>query len=37
MKSLEIKPIPVPKGYKHPDPPDDRLPRHEFTMTLVGQ
>lgn len=27
---LEVKPIPVPLGFNHPDTPGNILPRHEF-------
>lgn len=36
-KILKVKPIPVPMGYVHPPPPNDILPRHEFTMGLIGK
>ena len=36
MKKLIVKPIPVPNGYKHPVPPNDVLPKHEFTMGLIA-
>jgi len=29
--NLEVKPIPVPLGFNHPEAPGDILPRHEFT------
>lgn len=34
---LDVKPIPIPKDAKHPPPPDERLPEHEFSMALVGK
>jgi hypothetical protein len=33
---LTVDPIPVPQGYIHPPPSDDRLPKHEFTMGIIG-
>lgn len=33
---LNVEPIPVPRGYIHPPPPNDILPRHEFTMGLIA-
>ncbi|MES2875513.1 MAG: ATPase/DNA packaging protein [Bacteroidota bacterium] len=36
MKRLKVLPIKVPKGYKHPEPPNIALPRHEFTMGLIA-
>lgn len=36
MKVLTVKPIPVPAKWKHPPPPNDALPRHEFTMGLIA-
>ena len=38
-RPLEIVPIPTPKGSEHPDPPHGQglLPRHEFTMGLIGK
>lgn len=33
---LNIEPIPIPRGYVHPPPPDDRLPRHEFTLGIIA-
>ena len=33
---LTIKPVPVPRGYNHPAPPNDVLPKHEFTMGLIA-
>lgn len=35
-KTLKVKPIPVPLGYIHPPPPNDILPRHEFSMGLIA-
>jgi hypothetical protein len=37
MKTLTVKPVPVPEKYKHPDPPNDALMRHEFTLGLIGK
>ena len=36
MKVLTVKPIPVPSKWKHPPPPNDVLPKHEFTMGLIA-
>lgn len=36
MKVLTVKPIPVPTKWKHPPPPNDALPMHEFTMGLIA-
>jgi hypothetical protein len=36
MKVLTVKPIPVPAKWHHPPPPNDALPRHEFTMGLIA-
>ena len=36
MKVLTVKPIPVPAKWKHPPPPNDALPKHEFTMGLIA-
>lgn len=33
---LDIEPVHVPRGYVHPPPPDDRLPRHEFTLGIIA-
>ncbi len=35
-KVLKILPVPVPPGYDHPEPPNDVLPKHEFTMGLIA-
>ncbi len=35
-KVLKIKPVPVPKGYDHPEPPHEILPKHEFTMGIIA-
>jgi hypothetical protein len=35
-KSLEVLPIPVPTKFKHPPPPNDILPYHEFTLGLIA-
>lgn len=36
MKALKVKPIKVPSSYVHPEPPNEALPRHEFTLGLIG-
>jgi hypothetical protein len=36
MLDLKVLAIPVPPGHEHPDPPDPRLPKHEFSMMLVA-
>lgn len=36
MKDLTVKLIPVPTTWKHPVPPNDALPKHEFTMGLIA-
>lgn len=36
MKTLKVKEIPCPSGAEHPEPPNDILPRHEFTMGLIA-
>ena len=33
---LNVDPIPVPRGYIHPLPPNEILPRHEFTIGLIA-
>lgn len=33
---LEVKPIPVPASSKHPPPPNDVLPNHEFSMGIIA-
>jgi hypothetical protein len=33
---LKIEPVRVPRGYVHPLPKDDILPRHEFSLGLIG-
>lgn len=37
-KPLKVKPVPVPKGARHPPPPygADILPVHEFTMGIIA-
>ena len=35
-RDLTVEAIPVPKDYCHPPPPNDVLPRHEFTMGIVA-
>lgn len=34
--ALDVSEIPVPDGYIHPPPPNDTLPRHEFSMGIVA-
>ena len=34
---LAVDPIPVPNGYIHPPPSHDVLPKHEFTMGIIGK
>lgn len=34
---LVIKPIPTPSGADHPEPPNDVLPKHEFSMGFIGK
>jgi len=36
MKLL-IEPVKVPRGYIHPPPKNDILPRHEFSLGLIGK
>lgn len=36
MPKLDVKPIPVPLGFNHPDTPGNILPRHEFSMGIIG-
>lgn len=36
VKNLKVKPVPVPPGFNHPEPPDDRLMKHEFTLGLIA-
>jgi hypothetical protein len=33
---LTVEEIPVPGEFMHPPPPDDRLPKHEFTMGIIA-
>lgn len=35
-KVLKVKPVPVPLGYDHPEPPNPVLPKHEFTMGIIA-
>lgn len=35
-KVLKVKPIPVPLACKHPLPPNDVLPAHEFSMGIIA-
>lgn len=34
---LTVQPIPIPKDAKHPPPPDDILPGHEFSIGIIGR
>ncbi len=36
MGRLIVKPIPVPKGFIHPQPANDILPTHEFTIGIIA-
>ncbi len=36
MGKLVVKPIPVPKGCDHPPPPNEALPKHEFTIGIIA-
>ncbi len=36
MKPLIVREIPVPKKFKHPEPPNEILPKHEFTLGLIA-
>jgi len=36
VKDLQIKPVPIPPGYLHPDVPNTILPQHEFTLGLIA-
>lgn len=33
---LKVEAIPTPKGFQHPPPPHDALPKHEFTIGLIA-
>lgn len=33
---LKVLPVPVPPGYDHPEPPNDVLMKHEFTIGLIA-
>lgn len=33
---LNIEAVPVPRGYVHPPPPHDVLPKHEFSMGIIA-
>lgn len=35
-KPLLVKPIPVPASSHHPPPPNDVLPKHEFTIGIIA-
>jgi hypothetical protein len=34
---LIVEAIPTPKGFVHPPAKHDALPRHEFSMGLIGK
>ena len=34
---LTVEAIPTPKGFVHPPAKHDALPRHEFSMGLIGK
>lgn len=34
---LKVEAIPTPKGFVHPPAKHDALPRHEFSMGLIGK
>ena len=34
---LQIKQIPLPSGASHPKPPNEVLPKHEFSMGFIAQ
>jgi hypothetical protein len=34
---LTVEAIPTPKGFVHPPAKYDALPRHEFSMGLIGK
>lgn len=36
MKTLQVKPIPIPLTAVHPEPPNDVLPKHEFTIGIIA-
>jgi hypothetical protein len=33
-KVLKVKPVPVPPGYQHPEPPNPVLPKHEVNFLI---
>ena len=35
-KRLKVKPVPIPDGFKHPDPKCYPLPTHEFSMGIIA-
>jgi hypothetical protein len=35
--TLQVKPIPIPLTAVHPEPPNDVLPKHEFTIGIIGK
>jgi Ni2+-binding GTPase involved in maturation of urease and hydrogenase len=36
MKNLIVKPIPIPSGATHAEPPHSVLPKHEFSMGFIA-
>jgi hypothetical protein len=34
---LDVKEIPVSSKWKHPPPASDVLPKHEFTIGIIGK
>jgi hypothetical protein len=37
MKPLNIKEVPVDLSAFHPEAPNDILPKHEFSIGLIGK
>ena len=37
VAKLVIKAIPTPSGADHPEPPNEVLPKHEFSMGFIGK
>jgi len=35
-KALHVRPIPIPSGADHPSPPNNVLPKHEFSMGFIA-
>lgn len=35
-RPLQVRAIPVPSSAKHPEPPNDVLPRHEFSIGIIA-